>query len=106
MTNAVAYYQGLRKAPADGGLRGEDSRGVQAIVQDHPGVGREIVTGADYYIRRDGRWYPVDINGLFDWMLDCSDVAFGRMIDSEAYNAVMTEVNADKHGWTALERKP
>lgn len=100
----IAYYQ-HDKADASDGLTGEKSRGVQAIVQDHPQVGREIVTGGDYYIRREGRWYPVDVNGLFDWLLDCPDVAFGRMISGEEYDKVMTNLNKDKHGWTAKERK-
>lgn len=99
----VAYYPD-RTADAHA-LTGEDARGVMAIVQDHPQVGREIVTGGDYYIKRDGQWFATDINGLFDWLLDCPDVAFGRMVSSEDYNRIMTEVNTDKQGWTARERK-
>lgn len=104
--NTVVYYvDGQVTAP--GGLVGENSRGVQAIVQDHPQVGREIVTGGDYYIRSpDGRWYPVDINGLFQWLLDCPDVAMGQMCSHEEYSAIMAKVNADKSGYTARERKP
>jgi len=75
------------------------------IVQDHPQVGREIITGGDYYIKRDGRWLATDINGLFDWLLDQPDVAFGRMVPGEEYSRIMTEVNRDKQGWTARERR-
>jgi len=100
----IAYYQG-RKADASDGLTGENARGVQAIIQDHPQVGVEIVTGGDYFIRRDGHWFAVDINGLFDYLLDNPNVAFGRMLTGEEYSAVMTEVNDDKHGRTAMERK-
>lgn len=102
--HAKAYYVG-RKADADDGLTGEDSRGVQAIVQDHDGVGREIVTSADYYVRDGDGWRGVDINGLFDYLLDHPDVAFGRTVSQEEYNAVMREVSADKHGYTPHERK-
>ena len=102
----VAYYVG-RTADADAGLVGEDSRGVQAIVQDHPQVGRETVTGGDYYIRRpDGLWYPCDINGLFQWLLDCPDVAFGQMCSYEDYNRILAAINRDKAGFTARERQP
>ena len=105
--HAVAYYQGCVKLDAEEGLIGKPSRGVQAIAQDHPQIGREIVTGGDYFIRRtDGRWYAVDINGLFDYLLDCPDVAFGRMISGEEYSRVMTHVNKERpKGRPALERK-
>lgn len=103
--HAVAYYQD-GTASAEEGLVGEDSRGVQAIVQDHPQCGREIVTGGDYFIRRDGRWYAVDINGLFDYLLDRPDVAFGRMISGDEYSKVMVAVNLERpKGRPATERK-
>ena len=103
--HAVAYYQD-GTASAEDGLTGENSRGVQAIVQDHPQTGREIVTGGDYFIHRDGRWYAVDNNGLFDYLLDCPDVAFGRMISGEEYSRVMTQVNLERpKGRPAMERK-
>ena len=105
MNNSVSYYQ-HGKVDASDGLTGENSRGVQAIVQDHPQTVREIVTGGDYFIRRDGRWFAVDINGLFDYLLDCPDVAFGRMISGEEYSRVMTLVNLERpKGRPAMERK-
>jgi len=104
VSRPTAYYQD-RTGPADA-LTGDDARGVQVIAQDHPQVGRELVTGGDYYIRRDdGLWYAVDINGLFDWLLDCPDVAFGRMIRGDEYGRIMAEAQRDKQGYTARERK-
>jgi len=104
--HAVAYYQDGIKLSAEEGLVGEPSRGVQAIVQDHPQVGREIITGGDYFIRKGDRWIAVDINGLFDFFMDHPDVAFGRMISGEEYSKVMAIVNLERpKGRTAMERK-
>lgn len=85
------------------------ARDVQVIIQDHPSVGKELVTGADYYIRRDdGRWLPVDLFGLWDWLLDTGLVLFGRMVTSEEYRDVFSraKLEQEKSGWTPFERKP
>lgn len=86
-----------------------NARDVQAIVQDHPTVGKEVVTGADYFIRsKDGRWIGVDLFGLYDWLLDSGLVLFGRMVTAEEYREVIKRamLERDKTGWRPFERKP
>ena len=101
-----AYYQD-RTVELDDGLTGEDSRGIQAITQDHPQVGREVVTKADYYVRdTEGRWRGVDIFGLFDVLMDDPNYAFGRTLSGEEYSRVMRAAYAEgKNGYTPKERK-
>lgn len=84
------------------------ARDVQVIVQDHPKVGKELVTGADYFIRKNGRWMGVDLFGLWDYLLDLGLVLFGRMVTTEEYREVMRRAMADrdKAGWLPFERKP
>lgn len=82
------------------------ARDVQVIVQDDPSVGVALVTGCDYYVRDGGRWKPVDIFGLYDYLLDSGLVLFGRMISSEEYREVMRQAMAHKTGWLPFERKP
>ncbi len=88
---------------------GPETRGVQAIVQDHPSAGKEIVTGADYYIRSsEGRWIGVDLFGLWDWLVDRGEVLFGRMVTTEEYRDLFkrAKLEQEKSGWTPFERKP
>jgi len=80
------------------------ARDVQVIVQPHPGVNVELVTGQDYYVRMsDGRWKGVDLFGLFDYLLDSGIVLFGRTITKAEYNAIYQQAKADKAGWTQYE---
>lgn len=81
------------------------ARGVQVILQDHPQVGVEAVCECDFYVLRRGRWYGVDKFGLYDYLLDSGIVLFGRTISRAEFHDVMETVNAEKHGWTARERK-
>jgi len=83
-----------------------EARGVQAIVQDHPEVGSELVTAADYYVRdADGAWRGVDIFGLFDYLLDSGVVLFGRTISRNDYQSIMREALKTKETWLPVERK-
>lgn len=84
-----------------------DGRGVQVILQDNHNVGAEIVTGGDYYVlRKDGKWWAVDQNGLYDFLLDSGIVLFGRTITSDEYNRVMKQAFEDrKLSWLMTERQ-
>ena len=87
------------------------SRDVQVIVQDHPRVGVELVSSADYYVWMVNddyaRWWGVDIFGLFDYLVEAGwkRVLFGRTLLQEEYNEIVKEASEDKSGWTTLERK-
>jgi hypothetical protein len=81
------------------------ARDVQVIVQDHPDVGSEIVTGADYYVLDNERWRGVDIFGLFDFLLDSKLVLFGRTLTNDEYREIYKIAAKDKDGWLPFERK-
>jgi hypothetical protein len=84
------------------------TRGVQIIVQDHPEIGVEIVSGADYYVWRYDRWWGVDHFGLWDYI--CSDglkkVLCGRTVLKDEYNELVRRANLTKDAWLKSERRP
>lgn len=103
------YYDGGKiHNEQDGPPIGENARGVQAILQDHPEVGWHIQNGQDYYVCRCGRWMGVDLFGLFDYLLDTGLVVFGRTVASDAYKGILERALADrtlarKTGWLRQE---
>lgn len=111
MKQRVYYHH---HEPAEGDLVGDNARGVLCILQEDQELGWVVTSDADYYILRDGRWYGVDINGLFDFLLDTGMVLFGRMVDRGEYAAAMSEAMqdkalAEKTGWQPRrykERRP
>lgn len=101
------YYDGEETHTGQGkGPTGSLARGVQVIIQDHPEVGVELVTGSDYYVLRGERWHGVDIFGLFDFLLDSGIVLFGRTISRDEYADIFRQVAADKAGWLPQEVRP
>jgi hypothetical protein len=88
------------------------ARDVQVIVQSDKNNGWFIQTGSDYYIWRDERWWGVDYPGLFDYLIEpgWKRVLFGRTIDGEEYNRIMSRAMRDpdfpeKTGWRSGERR-
>ena len=88
------------------------ARDVQVIIQDHPEVGVELVTSADYYVWMlgDNRayWWSVDIFGLFDYLIEpgYKRVLFGRTIGRDEYAQVIKKAGIEKQGWLPTERRP
>lgn len=107
----IYYADGSTIEDSEGPPTGERARGVQVILQDHPDVGWFLQTGSDYYIQRNGRWYGVDIFGLFDFLMDSGQVVFGRHITNTEYKAILNEALEDrelarKGGLLKQERQP
>jgi hypothetical protein len=94
----------------DGASSPPSARDVQVIMQDHDYVGKELATGADYYIFDDKmqKWRGVDLFGLFDFLLDSGIILFGRTISNEEYQKILNGAikEKEKNGWTVLEQKP
>ena len=101
----IYYADGLIFTSEDGLSKDAPSRGIQAIVQDHPDVGVEIVTGGDYYVNENEHWRSVDIFGLFDYLMESGLVLFGRTISRKEYQEIMRVALKDKAGWLPRERK-
>lgn len=84
------YYGDGRTHDGQEGLpTGEEARGVQAILQKDADVGWIVTSEADYYVWRDGRWWGVDLNGLFDFLLDTGLVVFGRVIGAVRFREIL-----------------
>lgn len=80
------------------------ARDVQIILQDDKEVGIATISGADYYILKDGEWRGVDIFGLFDFLMDTGIVLFGRTMKREEYNKIVRMACEDKkNGWLPFE---
>ena len=97
------YYSGGKTLDGSGQPGKIDARDIQAIVQDHPEVGVEVVTACDYYVWDDGHWRGVDLFGMYDFLLESGLVLFGRMMGREEYNELMRTALADKNGWLPHE---
>jgi hypothetical protein len=59
---------------ADGEIYSDDpfnapGLGVLLVVESDPEHGRRIVSGGDYFVWDDGRWWPKDQIGLIDYLL-------------------------------------
>lgn len=87
--------------------------GVQAIVQEHPYVGWEIVSHKDYFVWRDDRWWAVDFAGLIDYFTrpGWKAVLVGRMLSMEAFTKIFAHANnergfANKNGFLPQEVRP
>ena len=63
--------------------------GVQVIVMPNPDGGIMTATGSDYYVMRDGRWFGVDIFGLFDYLIESGLVLFGRTMPGKEYRKIL-----------------
>lgn len=89
------------------------TRDVQAIVQDHPDVGWEIVSHADYYVWWGGRWRGVDVAGYHDYLMTMGwkYVLFGRTLRQSEFTAIFNHANDErefgqKNGFLPREAKP
>jgi len=58
---------------------------------------RRLAHSADYYFYEDGRWYSVDLFGLWDYLSrpGLKTVKFGRMIGDGQYRLVMQQAMTD-----------
>lgn len=61
--------------------------GVQAIVQTHPEVGREIEHRKDCYVWTVDGWWGVDERGFYDYLTrpGWKRVLFGRTVPNQVY---------------------
>lgn len=89
---ARIYYSDGTFSEADWPI-GNLARGVQAILQEDDN-GWIVTSGSDFYVKRDGRWFGVDDNGLWDFLLDSGIVMFGRTLRSNKYKAILDEALA------------
>ena len=105
MAEYRVYYSGDKmRTEEDAPLMGDDARDVMVVLQQDEN-GPYFQSSSDYYVWRGGRWWGVDIFGLFDFLLDTGLVLFGRTVTNEEYQRVYQQAKADKQTWRVRERK-
>jgi len=94
-------YYGDEKTYSDqsGLLCASPAYNVQAVVQADRDVGRQILSGFDWYILKN-KWYGIlDIPSLLDQAINCLDdiyiVRMGRLIPSRQYKEIMRRAKYD-----------
>lgn len=89
------------------GLPGDKppARGVQVILQRNEDGVPYFTSSKDYYVWRSGRWWAVDQNGLYDFLLDTGLVLFGRFITDTEYHQVFQRAKGEKQGFVYNERE-
>jgi hypothetical protein len=87
--------------------------GVLLIVERDIEHGRRIVSGGDYFVWRDSRWFSADQIGMLDYLLQPGPrkVIVGRMVDNETYRNVYIAADSDpefptRTAYHVFERKP
>lgn len=91
----IFYEDGSTYSSDDGPPETAPALGVQVIVQEDLDTGRYNQSGSDYYVFRDGRWWGVDIFGLFDFLIHHAPVTFGRTIANKDYLEIYYQAEAD-----------
>jgi len=112
----IYYGDGSTFSDEDGSPGEAPIVNVQVIVQPGKQTGRYWQAGSDYYVFWNDRWVGVDIAGVLDFLVDCSllewgdeiDAAvivqravntglvkLGRMMEKEAYYALLARANDD-----------
>lgn len=106
---AIYYDDSSRYTDADGAPEDAPARGVIAIAQEHPEVGRVTLTRDDFYWwMGDDGWYGGDIFGLWDYL--CTPgwkrVLFGRSVPDERYHAIVEQATEDDYLPSKSARHP
>jgi len=84
--------------------------GVQAVLQDDPEVGVELVYSPDgYWIWKDGRWFGTDREGMYDYLRTHLSpelcVLQGRWVSTKRWREIQAAVAEKKTAWFPHERR-
>lgn len=110
----IYYDDGSTFSNAEGAPHEAPALGVQMILQADPVVGRQVITGKDFYYFDLGAWMSADWFGLWDYLCRPGaekTVRFGRNMRSQDYHALMGRAVKDpdfppKSAWYPGERRP
>lgn len=98
MVNWRLYYgDGSMFSSEDGGPEAAPCTGVMCAAYYDDDNRRRLAHSSDYYFFEDGRWYGVDLFGLWDYLArpGLKLVKFGRMISDNQYRRVMSQAMND-----------
>jgi hypothetical protein len=90
------YYDD--REPFDGDAFETPALGVLVIVEKDVEHGRRIVSGGDYYVFKEDRWFAVDFIGMVDYLIQPGPkrVLIGRMVSNERWNEVYSKAYNDE----------
>ena len=106
----ILYDDGTRYSARDGAYWSAPRVGVQAVLQDDPDVGVELVHSPDgYWCRKGGRWYGMDREGMYDYLRTHMSpelcVLQGRWVSHERWAEIQAMVRDRKTAWKQHERR-
>lgn len=95
MKNFRVYY--ADKSTYDGDPFGAPALDALVIVESDQEHGRRIVSGGDYFVWEDGRWWAVDQIGMLSYLvrLGARRILVGRMVSNELYREIYIAANED-----------
>ena len=89
------------------------ARNVQVIIVEDKDAGWITQAGTDYYIWNRGRWWGVDLFGMYDYLIEdgWKRVLFGRTLAKDEYQAIFKRASDDmqferKTAFANRERRP
>jgi hypothetical protein len=87
----VYYADGATFSSDDGGWGDAPARGVIAVTVPDPDVGREVMSGTDYYLWWPGAAGPwsVDKAGLWDFLYEVGSPLAGMPLDNEHFDRLV-----------------
>ena len=88
----IYYGDGSTYSNEDGSPESAPTGNVIAVAFYDEDNRRKICHQADYYVRRDGRWFSADASGFWQHMMEpgAKVVKFGREIGDLRYREVMS----------------
>lgn len=107
----IWYDDGSTFSNEDGRPQDAPGRGLICIVQVDERTGRRRLTG-DYYVWMLGRWFSVDLFGLWDYLSKqgMKVVKFGRFASYTRYAEICRRADSDpafpaRSGWHPSEHR-
>lgn len=106
----ILYDDGSWFKSSDGFYWQAPRTGVQAILQDDPNVGVELVYSPDgYWFWKDNRWWGTDREGMYDYLRTNMNpelcVVQGRWVSHERWREIQSMVRDRKTAWKPYERR-
>lgn len=91
----VHYGDGKTFSDEDGSPEQAPALNVQAIAERNKKVGRRIISGFHFYVRREGRWEGVDWFGVVDHFITLGLLKAGRTVSDETFEQILINAQDD-----------
>lgn len=91
----IFYGDGSTFSDQDGLCRDAPATNIQVIAQANPTVGRELLSGKDFYFQLRGEWIGTDLPGLLDHLMEDGCLKCGRTLTRLEWDAVLRQAMTD-----------